>query len=41
MTSNFWEKDEKVINYDIDVIVDNYVEIGDFSVFSPFFVKTL
>lgn len=41
MTSNFEEKRTQVIIYDISVIVDNYVEIGDFFVFCPFFVKTM
>ena len=30
MTSYFVEKDKRVILYDTYVIVDNYVEIGDF-----------
>ena len=30
MTSYYVEKDMRVMYYDISVIVDNYVEIGDF-----------
>lgn len=41
MTSNFEENSGKVILYDTNVIVDNYVEIGDFFVFCQFFVKNL
>lgn len=39
MTSYFVEKDKRVILYDTYVIVDNYVEIGDFFPFFTFFVK--
>ncbi len=39
MTSYFEEKDMRVIKYDTRVIVDNYVEIGDFFPFFTFFVK--
>lgn len=41
MTSNFEEKRAQVMIYDTCVNVDNYVEIGDFFVFYPFFVKTV
>ncbi len=39
MTSYYVEKDMRVMYYDISVIVDNYVEIGDFFAFYTFFVK--
>ncbi len=41
MTSYFVKNSNQVIVNDISVIVDNSVEIGDFSTFSPFFVKNL
>lgn len=40
MTSHFAEKSKWVIRSDTRVIVDNYVEIGDFSAFSTFFAKS-
>lgn len=39
MTSYFVEKSKWVAFDDISVIVDNSVEIGDFSAFSPIFAK--
>lgn len=40
MTSYYVEKDMRVMYYDISVIVDNYVEIGDFfGVFKRFLYK--
>ena len=37
MTPLSEKKDVQVIKYDISVIVDNSVEIGDFFVFTHFF----
>lgn len=39
MTSSFREKSRRVKINDENVIVDNSVEIGDFSIFTLFFAK--
>lgn len=41
MTSDFERKVTWFVKYDICVIVDNYVEIGDFSIFCSFLAKIL
>lgn len=39
MTSHFVKNNNQVMENGIFVIVDNSVEIGDFSTFFPYFVK--
>lgn len=40
MTSSYGKKRSQFVQNDISVIVDNYVEIGDFFVFFPYFAKS-